>query len=162
MTTPSGTLGGSHRPAALFAAVARLSPVLAMLLLAAPAAATLPVKPAGPDHSTPAPAPPAAPADAPFVPPDNRPATLPSSLADGLAALSQPAPNEPWRVTWARRGMTIRDIGRAVSREPLLLPIAAAGVVMIMLASYVRRRRRRQIGWGVLPERSIRRDRNEP
>ncbi|PZN92904.1 MAG: hypothetical protein DCF31_14440 [Alphaproteobacteria bacterium] len=138
-----------------------------MLLLAAPAAATLPVKPAGPDHAspdhaTPAPAPPAAPADAPFVPPDNRPATLPSSLADGLAALSQPAPDEPWRVTWARRGMTIRDIGRAASREPLLLPIAAAGIVMIMLASYVRRRRRRQVGWGVLPERGIRRDRNLP
>ncbi|WP_426165661.1 hypothetical protein [Sandarakinorhabdus sp. DWP1-3-1] len=162
MTTRSGVWGGLHWSTAANVGVATAMLVLAALLSAAPAAATLPVAPQSGDAAEAAAPPAPPPPDAPFVPPDNKPATLPSSLADGVAALSQPLPNESWQAAWARRGMSISDIGRAASREPLLLPIAAAGVVMIMLASYLRRRRRRQVGWGVLPERSIRRDRDAP
>lgn len=120
-----------------------------LLPIAAPAAATVPVT--HPAAAEPA-APVVHPAEQPFVPPTHELAAPPSSLADGVRALARPTPAERWHAAWDRHGLSIGDIVRVAGAQPLL-PIALAGFGLIVLASLVRRRHRRQVGWGMLPER---------
>ncbi len=157
-----GTHGvGTNRVGkALLAAVL----VVAASIMAAPAMATVPVAPvrlAGaeaattvePPHSEIA-------AETSFVPPTTRLAAPPSSLADGIRALAQPVASEGWNEAWVRRGLSLREIVRAAAAEPWLLPMTIAGIGLIVIASYARRRQRRRVGWGVLPERNVRRERS--
>ena len=137
------------------------------LLFAVPAVAIVPVAPVQPDTPV---AQVATPADRPlpetsFVPPTDRLAAPPSSLADGVRALAKSAAGEPWNVAWnaawTSPGLTLREIARAAAAEPWLLPISLGGLGLIVAASYARRRQRRRIGWGVLPDRPARRGRAE-
>ncbi len=148
--------GGRQLPP--YACVGRgAGPVLiaALLLLgAAPAAATVSAPTATISTTEAANLPPPVAADKPFVAPADRLAAPPSSLADGVKAVQAAPPfGDRWQTVWSRRGLSFGEIVAAAAAQPLLLPIAIAGVALIAIASYARRRRRRRIGWGVLPER---------
>lgn len=54
---------------------------------------------------------------------------------------------------WSQRRIRFRDAAVAALADRDFQLYTLAGVGLIFLAAFVRRRRRRQIGWGVLPDR---------
>lgn len=45
--------------------------------------------------------------------------------------------------------------GAGSRADPLVAWMLAAGMAMMVIASFMRRRHRRRIGWGVLPDRTL-------
>lgn len=154
----------SHRPSTAFAECWRYI-FIALALVAMPAAAALPVEssapsalPVAPPAATLAPPPPAFPGHEVAAPAD--PATDRSGsgfeipVVPDIAASAGNPGSSAVKSGWNPKRLRFRDAVAAALVDPVSLQIVFSGIALIFAVAYLRRRRRRRLAWGVMPDRS--------
>ena len=90
----------------------------------------------------------------PFVPPIVVQPKVATPLSAGLAGIDELVTGGGDATPWKVRRVRFRDAVLAAIAQPGVVQIVIIGMGLMFVAVFVRRRRRRRIGWGVLPARS--------